>query len=385
MQFRLSFLLVSAISSMLLACSGSGGAARKDDALSLGMKYERPEHAQLFRWRSWQESRGCLEILNADSTVMATIYRDSSDYLADALKPEAAVVLDSSGAGLATMSSTHVALMEPWDSQLGNWSGGGYLKYIRSEAAQRRVRAGNVLDFGGNPEWNHEAILAANFKAFCTYPFGNPLQGVEWAKGFAVVPVVEYEEPTPLGRAEWMRALAWLIGDAQADSADLAFAAIADRYQDIQRTAPLIEDPLVVLTGSVEQGAWTAPNGNSFVAQLIEDAGGQYIFSDAEASGNVELSLEALYSLREKVDVLGLVLYERDTAGLSVSSWMSSSPHHKQIVPESRRVFAANTMTCDYFGWWVAHPDALLANVRKVLYPDSSTQEVPMCFELLRP
>jgi hypothetical protein len=64
---------------------------------------------------------------------------------------------------------------------------------------------------------------------------------------------------------------------------------------------------------------------------------------------------------------------------------MSSSPHHKQIVPESRRVFAANTMTCDYFGWWVAHPDALLANVRKVLYPDSSTQEVPMCFELLRP
>ena len=385
MQFRLSLLLVFAIGSLLFACSGSGEADRKHHVHSEGMEYEQPEHAQRFRWRSWRESRGCLEILNADSTIMATVYRDSSDYLADALKPEAAVVLDGTGTGLATMSSTHVALMEPWDSELGNWSGGGYLKYIRSEAAQRHFRAGNVLDFGGNPEWNHEAILAANFKAFCTYPFGNPLQGVEWAKGFAVVPVVEYEEPTPLGRAEWMRALAWLVGDAQADSADLVFAAIADRYQDIQRTAPLVEDPLVVLTGSVEQGAWTAPNGNSFVAQLIEDAGGQYIFSDAQMSGNVELSLESLYVLREEVDVLGLVLYEHDTAGFSVSSWMTSSPHHEQIVPRSRRVFAANTMTCDYFGWWVAHPDALLANVRQVLYPDSTKQDIPMCFEPLRP
>lgn len=385
MQLRVTFLLVFVISSLLLGCTGSKEGDVDGNPSGHGVNYEYPNFAKRFRWRSWQESRTCLEILAMDSTVMATIYRDSVDFMADEIKADAVVVLNGQGTGLATMSSTHVALMEPWDAELNSWSGGGYLKYIRSEAAQSRIRAGAVLDFGGNPEWNHEAILAANFKAFCTYPFGNPLQGVEWSKGFAVVPVVEYEEPTPLGRAEWMRALAWLVGDDQSDSARSAFAVIADRYQRIQRAAPLVEDPLVVLTGSVEQGAWTAPNGNSFVAQLIEDAGGQYVFSGAQDAGNVELSLEALYALRDEVDALGLVLYEHDTAGLSVSSWVQSSPHHAQIVPKSQRVFAANTMTCDYFGWWVAHPDALLANVRNVLYADANAEDVPICFEQLRP
>ncbi|HBE10982.1 MAG TPA: hypothetical protein DCY76_00970, partial [Flavobacteriales bacterium] len=230
-------------------------------------------------------------------------------------------------------------------------------------------------------------ILMASFRAFCIYPFGNPLEGVTWANDLPVVPILEYDEPSPLGRAEWMKALAWLVSDSALDEANRVFDGVAARYVHARAQGLPREDSLVVLTGSVEQGLWSAPNSRSFVAQLLRDAGARYALSGEMRQGNVELSLEALYAMRGEVDALGLVLYEPDTANLTLARWIESNPHHAQILPSSGQVFAANAVTCDYFGWWVAHPDAMLRNLRHVLYGlgDGATGDQSPCFKWLAP
>lgn len=348
--------------------------------------YVLPEYAERFRWRRCGEEQ-CMEILRPGGEVLTTVYRDSAVYRSDVALAGEAVVLASGTSGLATLSSTHVALMEPWDTGLQHWKGGGFLEYIRSNAALDRMADGEVYNFGGNPEWNHEAILMAKVRAFCIYPFGNPLQGVEWASALPVVPLVEYEERLPLGRAEWTVALAWLVGDSSVHLAQSAFEVMAARYEQIKTAGRVQRDSLVVLTGSVEQGAWSAPHGGSLVAHLLEDAGAKYAFAGSEGPGNVELSLEQLYALRDQVDALGLVLYEPDTLNFTIASWLEGNPHHDGVIPTSGKVFAANTKTCDYFGWWVAHPDALLANVRSILYGASVAEGdlVHPCFEWLNP
>ena len=90
---------------------------------------------------------------------------------------------------------------------------------------------------------------------------------------------------------------------------------------------------------------------------------------------------------RGEVDALGLVVYEPDTANFTLSNWVQSNPHHAQILPASGRVFAANTMTCDYFGWWVANPDALLRNLRQVLYGEGDAPQSTSspCFNWFAP
>lgn len=329
--------------------------------------YELPFYAQRFRWRALDGGK-CLEVITANHTVLATVYRDSSDFLKDAAPGEQSVILGATQTGLATLSSTHVALMEPWDATLVHWKGGGFLDYVRSDVAAQRIARGEVLDFGGNPEWNHEAILVSGFRAFCIYPFGNPLEGVTWAADLPVVPILEYDEPSPLGRAEWMKALAWMVGDSALQDAKRAFDGVSMRYERARSEVLPQADSLVVLTGSVEQGVWSAPNARSFVAQLLRDAGARYALSDEASVGNVELSLESLYAMRGEVDALGLVVYEPDTANFTLSNWVRSNPHHAQILPATGWVFAANAMTCDYFGWWVANPDAMLRNLRQVLY-----------------
>jgi iron complex transport system substrate-binding protein len=328
-----------------------------------------------------------MEVLTANQEVLATVYRDSSDFLNDATPAQQSVILNATQKGLATLSSTHVALMEPWDSTLVHWKGGGYLDYVRSDVANERIASGEVLDFGGNPEWNHEAILVSDFRAFCIYPFGNPLDGVTWAEGLPVVPILEYDEPSPLGRAEWMKALAWLVGDEPLQDAKRAFAEVSMRYEAARSMGLPQTDSLVVLTGSVEQGIWSAPNARSFVAELLRDAGARYALADEASVGNVELSLESLYAMRGEVDALGLVIYEPDTANFTLPNWVKSNPHHAHILPPSGRVFAANAMTCDYFGWWVANPDAMLRNLRQVLYGEGVATKGTQspCFKWLAP
>ncbi|MGB2385548.1 MAG: hypothetical protein ACPH8E_08585, partial [Flavobacteriales bacterium] len=184
-----------------------------------------------------------------------------------------------------------------------------------------------------------------------------------------------------------MKALAWMVGDSALQEAKRSFAGVSDRYERARSAGLPQADSLVVLTGSVEQGVWSAPNASSFVAQLLRDAGARYALADEASIGNVELSLESLYAMRGEVDALGLVVYEPDTANFTLPNWVQSNPHHAQILPTSGRVFAANAMTCDYFGWWVANPDAMLRNLRQVLYGEGEeAQGMPSpCFKWLAP
>lgn len=378
--------LVVRVCALALLAIATGCSQPEQPMTQLASSYELPDYAQRFRWRAL-DGGNCMEVLTADHEVLATVYRDSSHFLNDAAPRQQSVILSEKQTGLATLSSTHVALMEPWDSALVHWKGGGYLDYVRSDAANQRIVRSEVLDFGGNPEWNHEAILVSGFRAFCIYPFGNPLEGVAWAEDLPVVPILEYDEPSPLGRAEWMKALAWMVGDSALQSAKRAFAGVSERYEHARSAGLPQADSLVVLAGSVEQGIWSAPNASSFVAHLLCDAGARYALADEASVGNVELSLESLYAMRGEVDALGLVVYEPDTANFTLSNWVQSNPHHAQILPASGRVFAANTMTCDYFGWWVANPDAMLRNLRQVLYGEGDAPQSTSspCFNWLAP
>ena len=47
-------------------------------------------------------------------------------------------------------------------------------------------------------------------------------------------------------------------------------------------------------------------------------------------------------------------------------TWWLKNPQNALIIPDSGRVFIANTAECDYFGWWVAHPDEMLRNLREL-------------------
>ena len=60
--------------------------------------------------------------------------------------------------------------------------------------------------------------------------------------------------------------------------------------------------------GSAWQGQWHIPPGNSYMAHLLNDAGGDYCFSDRTSSGNIAIDLETVITEARAADRFGIIL-----------------------------------------------------------------------------
>ncbi|SFV28872.1 iron complex transport system substrate-binding protein [Devosia crocina] len=115
--------------------------------------------------------------------------------------------------------------------------------------------------------------------------------------GIPVAGFADWQETSPLGRAEWVKFVG-LFFNAEA-KANAAFDEVARSYQTATaRVAgiPQSERPLV-LSGQAFNGVFFAAGGRSFMAQLIGDAGGRYVFAENTSTGSFQIrDLELLVS-----------------------------------------------------------------------------------------
>lgn len=63
-----------------------------------------------------------------------------------------------------------------------------------------------------------------------------------------------------------------------------------------------VEHRPVVLSGEIHGGTWYAVGGQSFLAQVFEDAGADYFLKDDPRSGGVYLDFETVYNQADQAD-----------------------------------------------------------------------------------
>lgn len=264
-------------------------------------------------------------------------------------------------AQLATWSTTHVALIEAFGG-LEHWAGGTSLEYVQSAAAQHRVASGDATDYGADASSALEQLHRHPPSAVTVFPFYDPFEGMVMPADLPVLPITEYLESHPLGRAEWMRAFGWLVG--MDDEADAAFEAVEARY------LALAEAPRQrnwrVFTGSLDGDAFWAPSGKSFIAQFLADAGVEYAFAADRREGSIPVDFEALMALNAEVDAWGLVWHDPDS--VTWAEVAAAHPVYAGLQPRKGAIFVANTRTCDYFGQMVAAPDRLLHDLVQLFH-----------------
>ncbi|MBL8010347.1 MAG: hypothetical protein JNJ64_07045 [Flavobacteriales bacterium] len=192
------------------------------------------------------------------------------------------------------------------------------------------------------------------------------------------VPVCEYLEPHPLGRAEWLRFFGVLTGTSVA--ADSLYATIAARYRG--RVRPPGPDAPLVFVGSAWRGVWSVPAGNSLMARLVADAGGRYRYADRVAQGNIDLPMEVVMADAHACThwgVLADVPVLRGAADLpGVDQRMLGTPAFR-----AGTVFVANSAEADLFGRAMVEPDVLLADLQAVLDPAAHPAHRPTYFRRL--
>ncbi len=104
-------------------------------------------------------------------------------------------------------------------------------------------------------------------------------------------------EESPLGKAEWLMVAAELCNDRSRGAE--TFGGIAARYRRAQNPSPVqpgARRPKVMLN-TPYRDTWFMPSSRSFMMRLIEDAGGEYVYTKNDSDTSVAVDLEEAYLL----------------------------------------------------------------------------------------
>lgn len=168
-----------------------------------------------------------------------------------------------------------------------------------------RVKSGAIANLG-NSEVNYEKLVELAPAYVITsggYDGGDKLKIKLAALRINSVIDLDYMEQNPLARAEWIKFIAAFYDREQ--EADSIFRSIETNYLFLRAKVQAVGNRPSVFCNLPFKEVWYMPCGENYMAKLIEDAGGDFIWKDAAATNGLNLNLdyEAVYSRAANADV----------------------------------------------------------------------------------
>lgn len=360
LNFKKSGFTVLAILSLSLfgvSCSGRPNESRGRNVIEnaqLIAVYERDGYDEVY-------------VVNPDGDEVAHYFLvDKNDSLSFTV-PDGVVLLKTPLDGAVIDSEVYASAFEEMGRQ--NLIKGLFdVAYVTSPDLKQRIKEGKIADAGNSSEPNLEKILAMQPEAvFISFFEGMKTQSLE-KLGVPIIKMYDLQEPTPLGRAEWVRFIARLVGEEEAG--DSIFHSVKSQYENIKSAnAALNQNSPKVLTELIYQGVWSVPGGGSYQANLLKDAGGKYFKDSDNSTGSLNLSPETVLQEGGDADIW-IIRYFGDANELE--SILDNDPLYADIkARKNGNIYFSNTSTSGLFREFPFHPEMLLNDYKIIFRGDS--------------
>ena len=169
--------------------------------------------------------------------------------------------------------------------------------YYNNPFIQEQVKKGSIIELSKGPQVDIEKTIALQPDLFLTFGMGSPKDDVDKKLVQSSMPIavsIDHLEETPLARAEWIKFFACFFN--KESLADSLFQITEKKYKHLKNLAKTNLKKPSVLTEIKYGDAWYIPAGKSFIANLIEDAGGDYFWKEDAKTGSSAQSFETVYA-----------------------------------------------------------------------------------------
>jgi iron complex transport system substrate-binding protein len=267
-------------------------------------------------------------------------------------------------------TATQIALLAELD-RVNVLSGVAQTRYVTIKQATDWIAQGHVTEYAGNDVVDTELVISkAPDLLMQSGGYAAAYSALRKA-GVAVVANVEWQEPTALGRAEWLKYMALFLNEEE--KAQRSFDTVRDRYAALrERTKGILENkrPLV-MTGTMYRGTFGIAGGQSYVARMIADAGGRYIWQDNPSTGVASVDLETQLARGAASDV-----WINGNDWKNLKAMLAEEERYKEFRPFQRgNVWMYNRLVnenggLDYWARGLTRPDLILGDLIKIFHPD---------------
>ena len=270
------------------------------------------------------------------------------------------------------MSTTHVAMITALgvENSLAGVSG---INFIYSPSIQRNAEKGLVADVGYEANLNKELILKISPDLIMIYGIGSESSGYLGKikeLGIRVIINADYLETDPLGRAEWIKLFGALYSKEKL--ADSLFNSEVDEYTNLKSF--IVKNATFkpkVLLGLPFKDTWYISPGNSFMSNLISDAGGDYLWRETKSSVSMPYGIENVYIRGLKADYwLNIGSAKTRQEIINVDPRLSDLACFKNdnLYNNNKRITAKGGN--DFWESGALHPHLLLKDIATLLHPE---------------
>ncbi len=280
-------------------------------------------------------------------------------------------------------STTHIPMLE-FIGKEKTLVGFPHTDYISSSKTRELINDGHIKNVGSELDFNTELILALQPDVIIGFSMGKNTQTYQKfiQNGIPVIYNSDWLEKSPLGRAEWVKLFGALYD--QNNMTDSLFNTIEKEYLNTKVLAQKDKNTPTVLSGTVFQGKWHLAAGESFMAQLLQDAHTQYLWSDTKGQGSLVLSFESVFDKAKKAEYwIGAGRYtsfkDLQEANIHYSNFDAFKNNEVYTFSKKR----GDTGGMLYFELGPLMPHIVLKDLVKITHPDLLPDHQPYFLEKL--
>lgn len=243
--------------------------------------------------------------------------------------------------------------------------------YYNNPFIQEQVKKGSIIELSKGPQIDIEKTIALQPDLFLTFGMGSPKDDVDKKLVQSSMPIaisIDHLEETPLARAEWIKFFAYFFNKESV--ADSLFQITEKKYTDLKTLAKTNLNKPSVLTEIKYGDAWYIPAGKSFIAHLIEDAGGEYFWKEDTKTGSSAQSFETVYAKAKDCDIW-INLYnlnsKKELLSYDERYGLFKACKNNQLYNNNK---TQNTL--GYSNYWetgITNPDEVLADLIAIFSP----------------
>ena len=181
---------------------------------------------------------------------------------------------------IIAMSSSHAAMLDAvgCSDRIVGLSG---CRFIYNNDLCKKIAEGEIAEVGYDSAFDFEKIRSLNADIVLLYGVAGEAKSITDKLDELRIPYIyigDYLEDDPLGKAEWVVALASLCG---VEGEGIAFfEGVESRYNALREQKYCSAYKPRVMLNLPYRDTWFMPPHNSYMVRLIEDAGGEYILTE---------------------------------------------------------------------------------------------------------
>jgi iron complex transport system substrate-binding protein len=286
---------------------------------------------------------------------------------------------------MVATSASHIALTSVYGAEK-IVKGVTSKEHIFNEQVLQQIQSGHTFETGidgtlniewivGNPP---DLVMLSGSKSGISDRFQ-----VLRDAGIPVLVNRDWQESHILGRAEWVVIMGLLLNRYQ--EGKQFFDNVELNYHALSALTKNIEEKPRVLINNPFKGVWYMPGADSYIAGLLDVAGGDYIWKHLSGSQAHPLDFESVYELALQAD-----FWINPGTSQTMQHLIQQDERFKDFYSvEYSKVYNSTLRVNssggnDYFEGGALRPDLVLADLIYIFHPELLAEHNPFYFERLK-